>query len=112
MRNGVSLAPALGDRPPRAPPVITVILHNNGRDGDAQVLLRARGARGHLVDPVGSVEKLKEEADSGVHQRHTWTKRSFRRTLATLGPKFEFLRQAVAIHLAVSLNLRSIVIPN
>ena len=79
----------MADRPPRAPPVNTVILHNNGRDGDAQVLLRARDARGRLVDPVGRVEKLKEEADSGVHQRETWTSASFRRTLATLGPFFE-----------------------
>ena len=55
------MAPTLVDRPPRAPPVNTVILHNNGRDGDAQVLLRARDARGRLVDPVGMVEKLKEE---------------------------------------------------
>ena len=67
MRNGVSLAPALGDRPPRAPPVITVILHHNGRDGDALMLLRARDTRGHYVDLVNKVTEVVEKANSGVH---------------------------------------------
>ena len=71
------MAPTVADRPPRALPVNTVILHNNGRDGDAQVMLKARDTRGHLVDPVSGLQKLMEKADGGVHQRHTWTKGAF-----------------------------------
>ena len=56
------MAPALGDRPPRAPPVITVISHNNGRDGDVLVLLRARDSRGHYADPVNKVREVVEKA--------------------------------------------------
>ena len=67
MRNGVSLAPALGDRPPRAPPVITVILHNNGRDGDALMLPDATCIDVHYVDPVNKVTEVVEKANSGVH---------------------------------------------
>ena len=62
MRNGVSLAPALGDRPPRAPPVITVILHNNGRDGDALMLPDATCIDVHYADPVNKVREVAEKA--------------------------------------------------
>ena len=56
------MAPALGDRPPRAPPVITVISHNDGRDGDAQVLPDATCIDVHYADPVDKVREVVEKA--------------------------------------------------
>ena len=89
----------MADRPPRAPPVDTVTLHNNGRDGDAQVLLKARDTRGHLVDPVGRVEKVMEKASSGVHQRPTWTKGVFSPTLTTLDQYLKVSGRCVPVDL-------------
>ena len=70
----------------RYPPCLTLTLAPSvGRDGDAQVMLKARDTRGHLVDPVGGLQKLMEKADSGVHQRHTWTKGAFSANPCNLG---------------------------
>ena len=56
------MAPTVADRPPRAPPVITVILHNNGRDGDALVLPDATCIDVHCADPVNKVREVVEKA--------------------------------------------------
>ena len=61
------MAPTLVDRPPRAPPVNTVILHNNGRDGDAQVLPDATCIDVHCVDPGDKVREVVEKAFLAVH---------------------------------------------
>ena len=56
------MAPTVVDRPPRAPPVVTVILHNNGRDGDAQVLPDATCIDVHCADPVDKVREVVQKA--------------------------------------------------
>ena len=62
MRNGVSLRRTLAPRPPRAPAAVTVILHTNGRHGDAQVAPAAACIAVHCADPVGGAQKVTEKA--------------------------------------------------
>ena len=49
----------------------------------------ARDSRGHLVDPVGGVEKVSEQADIVVDQRQTWTKGVKKLSLTSMSPKFQ-----------------------
>ena len=59
----------------------------------------ARGAPAHLVDPVGRVEKAMEKANSGVHQRHAWTKGVYSATLTTLDQYLKVSGRSVAVDL-------------
>ena len=59
----------------------------------------ARDTRGHLVDPVGRVEKVMEKASSGVHQRPTWTKGVLSPTLTTLDQYLKVSGRCVPVDL-------------
>ena len=69
----------------------------------------ARGARAHLVDPVGRVEKVMEKASSGVHQRPTWTKGVLSPTLTTLDQYLKVSGRCVPVDLQFLSILQCIV---